>query len=113
MIHAILNGRLVSGDKIMEDCALLFSNTIIGIVSRETLDAAWRNGKSWQGKALTLTDACGHYVSPGFINLHIHGCAGADTMDAKEDTLTIMYTGYYGTILYVIQQCRYSRNVCR
>ena len=90
MIHAILNGRLVSGDKIMEDCALLFSNTIIGIVSRETLDAAWRNGKSWQGKALTLTDACGHYVSPGFINLHIHGCAGADTMDAKEDTLTIM-----------------------
>ena len=90
MIHAIFNGRLVSGDKIIEGCALLFSNTIIGIISRETLDAAWQNGKNWQGEPLTLTDACGNYVSPGFINLHIHGCAGADTMDAKEDTLAVM-----------------------
>ena len=35
-------------------------------------------------------DARGAYVSPGFINLHIHGCAGADTMDATEDTLAVM-----------------------
>ena len=90
MIHAILNGRLVLGDKILEGCTLLFSNIIVGIVSRKTLDAAWQNGKSWQGDPLTLTDACGNYVSPGFINLHIHGCAGADTMDAKEDTLIVM-----------------------
>ena len=90
MIHAILSGRLVLGDKILEGCTLLFSNIIVGIVSRETLDAAWQNGKSWQGDPLTLTDACGNYVSPGFINLHIHGCAGADTMDAKEDTLIVM-----------------------
>ena len=90
MIRAIFNGRLVLGDKILGGCALLFSNVIIGIVSRETLDIAWQNGKNWQGEPLTLTDACGNYVSPGFINLHIHGCAGADTMDAGEDTLAAM-----------------------
>ena len=89
-MHAIINGRIVLHDKILDDCALLFEKKITGIVSRETLDAAWKNGKCWQGKPLTLTDARGAFVSPGFINLHIHGCAGADTMDAKEDTLPVM-----------------------
>ncbi|MEM5774295.1 MAG: N-acetylglucosamine-6-phosphate deacetylase, partial [Anaerolineaceae bacterium] len=35
----------------------------------------------------TVIDAAGMYVSPGLIDLHIHGCAGADTMDAAPDTL--------------------------
>ena len=89
-MHAIINGRIVLTDKVMDGCALLFDEKITGIVSRETLDAAWQNEKCWQGKPLELTDARGAYVSPGFINLHIHGCAGADTMDAKEDTLDVM-----------------------
>ena len=89
-MHAIINGRIVLTDKVMDGCALLFDEKITGIVSRETLDAAWQNGKCWQGKPLELTDARGAYVSPGFINLHIHGCNGADTMDAKEDTLDVM-----------------------
>ena len=89
-MHAIINGRIVLNDKILDGCALLFDQKIIGIVSRETVDTAWQTNKSWQGKPLTLTDAGGAYVSPGFINLHIHGCAGADTMDAKDDTLAVM-----------------------
>ena len=89
-MHAIINGRIVLSDKILDGCVLLFDRKITGIVSRETLDAAWQNTKCWQGKPLTLTDAQGAYVSPGFINLHIHGCAGADTMDAGGDTLAVM-----------------------
>ena len=89
-MHGIINGRIVLNDKILDGCALLFDQKIIGIVSRETVDRAWQTNKSWQGKPLTLTDAGGAYVSPGFINLHIHGCAGADTMDAREDTLAVM-----------------------
>lgn len=89
-MHGIINGRIVLNDKILDGCALLFDQKIIGIVSRETVDRAWQTNKSWQGKPLTLTDAGGAYVSPGFINLHIHGCAGADTMDAEEDTLAAM-----------------------
>ena len=89
-MHAVINGRIVLNDKVLDGCVLLFDKKITGIVSRETLDAAWQKGNSWQGKPLTLTDAGGAYVSPGFINLHIHGCAGADTMDAGEDTLTVM-----------------------
>ena len=89
-MQAIINGRLVLSDKVLDGCALLFNKKIIGIVSRETLDRAWQNEKSWQGEPLGLVDAEGAYVSPGFINLHIHGCAGADVMDAREDTLSVM-----------------------
>ena len=90
IMHAIINGRIVLPDKVLDGCALLFDKKITGIVSRETLDTVWKNGKCWQGKPLELTDACGAYVSPGFINLHIHGCSGADTMDADENALPAM-----------------------
>ncbi len=89
-MHAIVNGRIVLTDKIIDGCALLFDKNIIGIVSRETLDAAWADGQSWKGKPLEITDAGGNFVAPGFINLHIHGCGGADTMDAVEDSLAVM-----------------------
>lgn len=89
-MHAIVNGRIVLTDKILDGCALLFDKNIIGIVSLETLDAAWEDGQSWKGKPLDITDAGGNYVAPGFINLHIHGCGGADTMDAAEDSLAVM-----------------------
>jgi len=89
-MHAIVNGRIVLSDKILDGCALLFDKNIIGIVSRETLDTAWADGQSWKGKPLDITDAGGNYVAPGFINLHIHGCGGADTMDATEDSLAVM-----------------------
>lgn len=29
----------------------------------------------------------GYYIVPGFIDLHIHGCSGCDTMDATEKSL--------------------------
>ena len=104
-MHAIRNGRIVLNDKILDGCALLFDRKIIGIVSRETLDSAWEKGKCWQGKPLTLTDARGAYVSPGFINLHIHGCAGADTMDATEDTLAVM-SRFLGFFTYDHDLCK-------
>ena len=35
-----------------------------------------------------ILDAGGCYVAPGFLNVHIHGCGGADTMDEGADALT-------------------------
>ena len=46
-----------------------------------------------------IIDATGLYVSPGFIDMHIHGGAGADFMDAtKQDVDTVMrYHALHGT----------------
>ena len=37
-----------------------------------------------------VIDAGGWYVAPGFINVHIHGCKGSDTMDATQEALGAM-----------------------
>lgn len=35
----------------------------------------------------TLIDACGKYLSPGFIDIHIHGSGGQDTMNATDEAI--------------------------
>lgn len=87
MVRAIINGRLVLENKVLEGCALLFDTKIRGIVSRETIDRIGETTCCWKREPVQLVDAQNAYVSPGFINLHVHGCAGVDTMDAEEDTL--------------------------
>lgn len=41
-------------------------------------------------KNAEVIDVQGNYVAPGFLNVHIHGCAGADTMDGTEEALARM-----------------------
>lgn len=70
-MKSLVNGRLIlpdtNGDfKICADC-LNFDEKIISI--GEPVDGA------------ELIDVAGAYVSPGFINVHIHGAASVDTMD--------------------------------
>lgn len=89
-MQAIINGRLVLENKVLDGGVLLFDKTIKQIVSRETLDKALAGKPSGAGAEVEVIDAEGAYVSPGFINLHIHGCAGADTMDGNYQALAKM-----------------------
>ncbi len=70
-MKSLINGRLILPDargdfKICAGC-LTFDEKIISI--GEPVDGA------------EIIDAENHFVSPGFINIHIHGAAGVDTMD--------------------------------
>ena len=69
-MKTLINGRLILPDKNdFKICAgaLNFDDKIISIGEPE--DGA------------EIIDAAGAYVAPGFINIHIHGAAGVDTMD--------------------------------
>ncbi len=88
-MKCIINGKLILEDRIIEGYTLYFNESIIKIEKTSLLDT--ENG-------LEIIDAKGHFVSAGFIDLHIHGSGGADVMDATPEALetlsvTLLQTG--------------------
>ncbi len=79
----IIGGKIVLPDAILEGKALAFSKEsgkIEGVV--DTVPAG----------AETI-DACGNYVAPGLVDIHIHGYLGEDTCDAKPEGIKKMAYG--------------------
>ena len=77
-MKTLINGRLIlpdsSGDfKVFSGKAINFDEKIISI------------GEPLEGSE--LIDAENNFIAPGFINIHIHGAAGVDTMDEDIDAL--------------------------
>lgn len=80
-MKAIIDGLLVRGNEIVTGQVLMYDRDIWKIVPRKAFRA---------GMCTELVDANGGFVAPGFINEHIHGCAGADVMDETEEALETM-----------------------
>ena len=80
-MKALHNGKLILGDSIDEGKILLFNNKIVEIIDESQLV---------NHTNLELIDAKGNYISPGFIDIHIHGSGGCDTMDGNIDALNII-----------------------
>ena len=74
-MKCIVNGKIILENDILENKVLVFDDKILDI-----LDEAPKNCE--------IIDAKGKYVSPGFIDIHIHGNMGKDTMDATKEALT-------------------------
>jgi N-acetylglucosamine-6-phosphate deacetylase len=89
----IINGRIITPDRIVPNGSLLISGGTISAVSESAIDSA-------AGKTI---DAAGKWVAPGFIDIHIHGGGGADFMDGTVDAfLKIAEThARYGTTAMV------------
>lgn len=71
----IINGRIITPCRIIDGGTLLISGTTISEVSAGDIDAP----------DAEVIDACGKYISPGFIDIHVHGGGGHDFMDGTED----------------------------
>jgi N-acetylglucosamine-6-phosphate deacetylase len=67
----IYNGNIITPGKIIKGGTVLISDGIITAVSERDIDAP----------GAVLLDAGGRYISPGFIDIHIHGGGGHDFMD--------------------------------
>src|SRR5665213_2490603 len=79
----IINGRVITSHRIIEHASLLISDGIITEI----------NEKKISSKADITLDAKGNYISPGFIDIHVHGGGGSDFMDSTvKDFLTIAET---------------------
>ena len=85
-MKAIINGKIILDDTILNGYTLLFDKKILSL------------SRSEPPEDCEMIDADGSYVSAGFVDMHIHGSGGADIMDAKPEALetissTIMESG--------------------
>ena len=81
-MKAIVNGQIILPDSIVTGSALLFDQTIQGIVPMAEVPAG-----------AEVIDAQGGYVAPGLIDIHIHGYLGEDVSDGSEQGLLTMAEG--------------------
>ena len=93
-MQAIVNGKIVTPTGVVENKALLYEQTVVGI---ENVVPA----------GCEVVDAQGGYVTPGLIDVHTHGYLGADASDGEVSGLQIMaegmakngVTGFYPTTM--------------
>ncbi|MEO6631624.1 MAG: N-acetylglucosamine-6-phosphate deacetylase, partial [Mucilaginibacter sp.] len=67
----IVNGSVITPGGIIENGTVLLTDGLIVAVGPENIDAP----------DATVIDVGGKYISPGFIDIHIHGGGGHDFMD--------------------------------
>lgn len=110
-MKAIINGKIILKDRIIEGSALLYTDVIEGIVPLGSVPAD-----------AEITDAKGKYVAPGLIDMHIHGYLGKDVCDGEEESIRTIskgllangVTGYLPTTMTVdMKVIRKALEVCR
>ena len=92
-MKAIIDGLIVLPNEIINGHVIMYEKDIWRIVPRKQFRA---------GMCSEFIDANGGFVVPGFINEHIHGCAGADTMDDDDQALKTMQQALPATGGYVL-----------
>jgi len=110
-MKAVVNGKIILKDRIVKDCAVPYSDVFEGIVPAENVPSDAQ-----------IIDAAGGYVSPGLIDMHIHGYLGKDVCDGEEESIRTIskgllangVTGYLPTTMTVdMQVIRKALEVCR
>jgi len=89
----IINARAIAPWGIIENASVLITGNKITDIREGEIDAL----------AATIIDAEGRYVSPGFIDIHIHGGGGSDFMDGTVDaflTIADMHARYGTTAMF-------------
>jgi N-acetylglucosamine-6-phosphate deacetylase len=72
----IFNGKIITPGKILDGGCVLINGESITSVLEKNIEIQ---------NAIEI-NAAGKYVSPGFIDIHVHGGGGHDFMDADENT---------------------------
>jgi N-acetylglucosamine-6-phosphate deacetylase len=78
----LTGGKIILSDRILEHHALLFTDKILSCLPEMPEDRT-------AGIDAERIDVDGAYISPGFIDVHVNGAGGADTMDATDDSMDV------------------------
>ena len=81
-MKAIVGGKIILKDKILENYALLYTDKIEDIISENLIP-----------ENAEIIDAQGGYVATGLIDMHIHGYLGKDVCDGEEESIRIISKG--------------------
>lgn len=79
-------------DRIINESVIIFDTKIMDIISKDNFLLYKKEYKEEYKEEILVIDAKGKYVSPGFIDIHIHGSGGYDTMDATMEALNVIST---------------------
>ncbi len=79
-MKAIINGKILTENNVIEDKILLFDDKII-----DFCDEVEEN--------VEIIDAKGLYVSPGLIDIHVHGSCNCDVMDKSVTSIKTIGNG--------------------
>ncbi len=110
-MKAIINGKIILKDRVVDGFALLYSDVIEGILPKEQIPAD-----------AEIIDAEGGYVAPGLIDLHIHGYLGKDVCDGEAESIRTIaggivkngVTGFLPTTMTVdMKVIKKALEVCR
>lgn len=82
-MKAIINGKIILEDRVLENSVILFDKNIRSIISTEKF-------KKTSVDNIEIIDAKGNFVSPGLIDIHIHGSGGHDAMDGSLEDIDII-----------------------
>ena len=81
-MKAIIGGKIILKDKILENYALLYTDKIEDIIFENLIP-----------ENAEIIDANGGYIAPGLIDMHIHGYLGKDVCDGEEESIRIISKG--------------------
>ncbi len=82
-MKCIINGKVLLKDKVADDLVVIFDKKIEKIAKLSEVSLS----------DYEIIDACGNYVSPGLVDMHIHGYFGADASDGDAEGIKLMAGG--------------------
>ncbi|MGL4797174.1 MAG: amidohydrolase family protein, partial [Paraclostridium sp.] len=73
-MKAIVNGKIVLKNEILENMVIVFNEKVVDITNEVPENCE-------------VIDVKGKYVSPGLVDIHIHGNMGKDTMEGTDEAI--------------------------
>src|ERR1043166_8490299 len=83
----LTNARLIFPNGIRDDLAIVVERGKISAIGEQARLRSGRRprGRQARGRKEEIVDLSGNYLAPGFIDLHVHGALGRDTMEASAE----------------------------